>query len=75
MHYRTTPILRANIFLEDYKMGHFIQYQEQGNDQFVTVADWKAGDALMWDDKVEHLGANCGFEPKYTLQVSGFLVF
>ena len=75
MHYRVMPILRANIFLQDYKMGHFIQYQEIGQGNFVTVADWQAGDALMWDDQVEHLGANCGFEPKYTLQVSGFLTF
>lgn len=75
MHYRNTPIMRANIFLQDYRMGHFIQYQDIDNEKLITVTDWTAGDALIWDDKVEHLGANCGFEPKYTLQVSGFLMF
>lgn len=75
LHNRNMTIVRANIFLEDYRMGHFIQYQELGQEKFVSVTDWKAGDALIWDDQVEHLGANCGFEPKYTLQVSGFLLF
>jgi len=75
LHNRNMPIVRANVFLEDYRMGHFIQYQERGQQGYVTVTDWAAGDALIWDDQVEHLGANCGFQPKYTLQVSGFLCF
>lgn len=58
--------VRANIYLEDWKMGHFIQY---GDDVSVH---WKQGEGFMWDSEVLHLGANAGFEPKYTLQISGF---
>jgi hypothetical protein len=60
--------VRANIYLEDWKMGHFIQY----NDTVDT--HWSAGQGLMWDSTVMHLGANAGFNPKYTLQISGFLL-
>lgn len=60
--------VRANIHLEDWKLGHFIQY----NDTVFT--HWKKGDGLMWDSSVVHLGANAGMAPKYTLQISGFLL-
>lgn len=60
--------VRANIYLEDWKMGHFIQY---GND---VSTHWNAGSGFMWDCDVLHVGANAGFEPKYTLQISGFLI-
>ncbi len=60
--------VRANIFLEDWKMGHFIQY----NDTVVT--HWKQGEGLMWDSEVLHLGANAGMQDKLTLQISGFLL-
>jgi hypothetical protein len=64
--------VRANIHLENYKMGHFIQYQE--HNQFRTSTDWTAGQGLLWDSSVLHLGANAGFENKLTMQVSGFLI-
>ena len=60
-------MVRANMFLQDWKMGHFMQFE---ND---VVVKWKAGDGYLVDSTNEHLGANAGFEPKYTLQVSGFL--
>jgi hypothetical protein len=60
--------VRANMFLEDRKIGHYIEYDN------IVVADWKQGDGLLWDSNVLHLGANCGMENKYTLQVSGFYV-
>jgi len=63
--------VRANIYLEDYKMGHFIQYKE--NNELCTVTNWKAGQGLLWDEKILHLGANAGFENKFTMQISGFL--
>jgi hypothetical protein len=58
--------VRANIYLEDWKIGHFIQYQD------TVDTHWKAGDGFIWDSEVLHLGANAGMEDKYTLQVSGF---
>jgi hypothetical protein len=48
-------------------MGQFLQYDN------IVDTHWKAGDGHMWDENVLHLGANAGFERKYTLQVSGFL--
>jgi hypothetical protein len=62
--------VRANIYLEDYKLGHLIQYTNEG--KLYTSVDWKAGDGFIWDGEITHLGANVGLENKYTLQVSGF---
>ena len=59
--------VRANVYLENWKTGHFVQY-----DQTVST-HWKQGEGFMWDSSIEHLGANAGMEPKYTLQISGFL--
>lgn len=59
--------VRANIYLQDWKIGHFIQYENE------VSTHWKQGEGFVWDSGVLHLGANAGMEPKYTLQVSGFL--
>jgi hypothetical protein len=59
--------VRANIFLEDRKIGHIIEHQKG------LVLDWKQGQGFLWDSTEEHLGANVGFNDKYTLQISGFL--
>lgn len=68
---RADTMVRANIYLEDYKLGHFIQYTL--DDQHHTSCDWRAGDGFLWDSNVLHLSANAGMQDKYTLQVSGFL--
>ena len=60
--------VRANIYLEDWKFGHFIQFDDK------VSTYWKAGEGFLWDSKVLHLGANAGMQDKYTLQVSGFLL-
>jgi len=65
---RTDPKVRANIYLEDWKLGHFIQYDDQ------VSTHWHKGEGFLWDSEVLHLGANAGMENKYTLQISGFLV-
>ena len=64
---RTELKIRANIHLEDWKLGHFIQYDD------TVYTHWSAGDTLIWDSEVLHLGANAGMKNKFTLQVSGFL--
>ena len=68
---RTDLKVRANIYLEDYKLGQFIQYQT--DDGYKTSIDWKQGEGFIWDSNVLHLSSNSGMENKYTLQVSGFL--
>lgn len=64
--------VRANIHMQDYELGHFIQYVH--DDRIVTSVDWRAGDGIMWNTDVVHLGTNAGMQDKYTMQVSGFLI-
>jgi len=64
--------VRANIYLEDYKMGHFIQYKQ--NDSFITDTNWHKGEGFIWDSEILHLSSNAGFQDKYTMQISGFLI-
>jgi hypothetical protein len=69
---RTETKVRANIYLEDYKMGQFIQYQLNG--QYDTSTNWKAGDGFLWNSDILHVSCNAGFQDKYTMQISGFLL-
>jgi hypothetical protein len=64
--------VRANIFLENYKVGHFVQYLDE-NQKIYTVDNWDRGDGYIWDSEILHLSCNAGMQDKYTLQVSGFL--
>lgn len=64
--------VRANIYLENYHVGQFLQYLV--NDHAEISTDWQAGDGFMWDSDVLHLSSNAGMQNKYTLQVSGFLL-
>jgi len=67
---RTERRVRANIYAEAYKVGHFIQYEtDQG---YVTDTNWLAGDGFLWDSDVLHLSSNAGMQAKITVQVSGF---
>ena len=66
--------VRANIYLEDWKVGHFLQYQRQEDKIWHNSTHWKQGDTLIWDSEILHLGANAGMKPKYTMQVSGFKI-
>jgi hypothetical protein len=65
--------VRANIYLEDWKVGHMIQYQDiNDSNTWKTSDNWKAGDGFLWSSDVLHLSANAGMKDKYTLQLSGF---
>lgn len=63
--------VRANIYLEKWKMGHIIHYKN--NHEWFTDTHWEAGHGLLWDNTILHVGANIGLENKLTLQISGFL--
>lgn len=69
---RTERKVRANIYLEDCKLGHMIQYVR--DEKINTSVDWKAGEGFMWDSNILHLSVNAGMQDKYTLQISGFLL-
>ena len=58
--------VRANIFLEDWKSGHYLEFDEE------VCSKWKANEGFILNSQVIHLSANAGLEDKYTLQISGF---
>ena len=60
-------IYRAIIFLEDWKPGHYAEYD---NRPFV---DWRAGAVIEWVYDTPHMAANLGLDPRYTLQITGHL--
>ena len=62
---REHTIHRAIVFLEDWKSGHY------GEHAGVPFVEWSAGDVVEWTYDTEHMAANIGTEPRYTLQVTG----
>ena len=63
---RPNPV-RALIFMQDWKLGHFLQCNDDG------YSKWKTGEGIIVSGDQLHLSANAGVENKYTLQVSGFV--
>ena len=61
-------IVRANVFIEDWKIGHILQVEQN------VISNWKSGTGYLWSSGVYHLSGNLGLENKYTLQVSGLLL-
>ena len=68
----TRTKVRANIYMQDWAPGHFINYQDKDK-QWQTSTHWQQGDGFIWDSNHLHLSANAGLVPKFTMQVSGFL--
>ena len=64
--------VRANIYLQDWREGQFIHYEI--NNKWFNSTHWTAGDGYLWDDQHLHVSGNAGFNDKYTLQVSGFIL-
>jgi hypothetical protein len=58
-------IRRAVVFLEDWHSGHYFE----GGGEVVT--GWKAGDVVEWEFDLDHIAANLGTTPRYTLQITG----
>lgn len=56
---------RVNIFLEDWKSGHYFEINEK------SVLHWKRGDAIIIRRDQMHLSGNMGMTTKYTMQVTG----
>ena len=56
---------RVNIFLEDWKSGHYFEINEK------SVLHWKRGDAIIIRRDQMHLSGNMGMATKYTMQVTG----
>lgn len=60
-------IRRAIVFLEDWRPGHYAEYND------VAKVNWKAGDVVEWQYDAPHMAANMGVDPRYTLQITGWI--
>ena len=60
-------IYRAILFLEDWKPGHYAEYNYQ------PLVDWRVGDCVVWQYDAPHMAANLGLNPRYTLQITGHI--
>ena len=58
---------RAIVFLEDWKPGHYFEYNHKG------FVNWNAGDFVLYSSDVLHAASNIGTESRYTLQITGTL--
>jgi len=61
-------IYRTNIFLEDWKSGHYFEANNE------PVVKWKAGQYVLLDTTIFHRSGNIGDDPKYTAQITGLLL-
>ena len=62
---REHTIRRAIVFLEDWRPGHYAEYQDQ------CFVDWRSGAVVEWSYDAPHMAANLGPYPRYTLQITG----
>jgi hemerythrin len=60
-------ILRYCIFLEDWKPGHYFEYDDK------PIKPWSRGDIIVLEPGVYHRSVNAGTVPKYTAQITGLL--
>jgi len=58
-------IKRAVLFLEDWKSGHYAEYDG------IPFTQWQAGNYVEWEYDMPHMAANIGTAPRYTLQITG----
>ena len=61
-----TRIYRAIVFLQDWQPGHYAEYEAK------PFVNWSAGDVVEWCYDTEHMAANLGLDPRYTLQITGW---
>lgn len=67
LHGQEHRIRRAVIFLENWKPGHYAEYND------TPKVNWHAGDVVEWQYDLPHMAANLGLEPRYTLQITGWV--
>lgn len=58
--------VRINLFLQDRLMGHYIEIENE------TWLDYVKGDYTIIKPDLVHSVANLGYEPRYTMQLTGF---
>jgi hypothetical protein len=64
--YIEDKMVRYQMFIEDYKIGHFFVLDD------ITLVGYKSGDVYKWKDyRVWHAGGNIGFESKFIFNFLG----
>lgn len=58
-------VFRAIVFLEDWKPGHYFDYNGTG------FVNWNIGDYILYSFDTPHSASNLGTYPRYTLQITG----
>ena len=58
-------IYRAIIYMEEWQSGHVSEIED------TVITEWRAGDYIVWKNDTQHLAANVGKTPRYTLQITG----
>ena len=61
-------ILRYCIFLEDWKPGHYFEYNDR------PIEPWTKGDIIVLEQGVYHRSVNAGTHPKYIAQITGIII-
>jgi len=59
--------IRINVFLQDRLFGHYFEMAGE------TWMDYKKGDYTKIPFGTAHVVANLGYEPRYTIQISGYV--
>jgi hypothetical protein len=57
-------IRRIIVFLEDWQSGHISEVDQN------PITNWRKGDWISWTGSTEHMAANIGHRPRYTLQIT-----
>ena len=60
----TEDCIRYLIMLEDWQLGHLVQFEDR------TIDMWKSGDVWYFDSAEKHCAANSGINNFYSCQVS-----
>ena len=58
--------VRVNLFLQDRLMGHYIEIENE------SWLDYKKGDYTIITPNTVHSVANLGYEPRFTMQITGY---
>jgi hypothetical protein len=63
--FRQGNVIRLLVHLQDWEFGQMLQWGTQ------AIAQWKAGDALIFDDNIPHASGNASRFKRYTLRLTG----
>lgn len=58
-------IIRIIVFVNNWESGHYFEIDQ------TPITNWKQGDYVWWRGDVNHMAANLGLTPRFTLQVTG----